>query len=120
MAATFVSNIGTATSAGVAANSLVVTLTAGVAVGDTAIFGVIADGASSPTITTITDSRGNKWVVDQQILQGTAVMAGLVSSRITVALITGDTVTINFSIDPWSCCCWCIVPRLVWIQYAWG
>lgn len=97
---THVATIGTGKS-NTAVSSLAVTLTAGAAAGHTVVGAVAWESSAGtiPTIASITDTRGNTWVVD--VLAGgagnvtDAVM--VFHGRVATALQTGDTITVAIS-----------------------
>lgn len=109
MAIAFVKEVVAGGSAS-AATTLVLTIPAAttVSVGNHLIGS--ANG-SAGVVTGVVDSKGNTWQVDKtEAATATADRASLFSSKITVALTTGDTITITFgasshraaSIQEWS------------------
>lgn len=83
-------------SATTSANTLVVTLTAGVAVGESVT--VDAGSTGGATVTGIVDSKGNTYTVDSTVANGTGRACGLGSTTCTAALVTGDTITVTYSV----------------------
>jgi hypothetical protein len=80
--------------AGVAATTLVTPVTTAASAGNTVI-GVIKT-SSSFTVTSVTDTAGNTWTVDQ-VSTNTASQGNIVRSRLTVNLTTSDSITANFA-----------------------
>lgn len=90
---TKVENAATATST--------VSVTAAVPTGHTLI-GVIcweSSAGSVPTITSVTDSRGNTWTTtpDVSVNAATTLAVAIIHARVTTALQAGDTITITIS-----------------------
>jgi hypothetical protein len=83
------------------ASSVTITLTAAVLSGHTLIGGICWEAAagSVPTISSITDSRGNTWTTtpDDSVLAGTTLAVAIIRARVTTALQIGDTITITIS-----------------------
>jgi hypothetical protein len=99
---THVATIGTATAI-TAVSSLAIPVTAAVPTGRTVIGAVAWESTAGtiPTISSITDSRGNTWTVTPDAAAGGAsnvtVATVIIRARITTALQAGDTVTVTIS-----------------------
>jgi hypothetical protein len=83
------------------ATAVSVTVTAAVVAGHT-LFGAIcweSTAGTVPTITSITDSRGNTWTTtpDVSVNAGTTLALAIIRARVTTALQAGDTITITIS-----------------------
>lgn len=95
---TFVKHIATGTNTGA-----VVTITVpggGVAVGNTIVIAGMASSATSTTISSVTDSKGNTYTVHGGGSRpGDNLYALLASSISIIALVGGDTIVVTFS-DP--------------------
>lgn len=83
----------------VSAAQVSVVLTAGVPVGSTVLGGVVWESAdnTTPTVSSIVDSKGNFYVVDQSVAGGATAAAIIVRGKVTTALVSGDTITITIS-----------------------
>lgn len=83
------------------ATSVTITLTAGILAGHTLIGGICWEAAAGtiPTITSITDSRGNTWTTtpDDSVLASTTLAVAVIRARVATALQVGDTITITIS-----------------------
>jgi hypothetical protein len=97
-----VATIGTATGTS-SVSTLSVTLTAGALAGHTVIGAVAWESSAGtvPTISSVTDSRGNTWTTTPDVAAGgnsnvTAAVV-LIRARITTALQVGDTVTVTIT-----------------------
>jgi hypothetical protein len=97
-----VATIGTVTGTS-SVSTLSVTLTAGALSGHTVIGAVAWESSAGtvPTISSVTDSRGNTWTTTPDVAAGgnsnvTAAVV-LIRARITTALQVGDTVTVTIS-----------------------
>jgi hypothetical protein len=92
-----VSSLGAAYST-TSTTSQALTLTAGAAIGKHVIvFGWVNAASKSPL--TITDSKGNAWQLDDED-EGTSGGWTIWSSRITTALVAGDTITLQYGEGP--------------------
>jgi hypothetical protein len=88
----FVRNVGSASCGGL---SLTVTVpAAGVEVGDTLILR-LALGVASPGSVAASDSKGNTYTVDEDVLNLTQ-RAVVLRARVTAALTSGNTITVTF------------------------
>ncbi len=92
-------------SSGVRTDSLSLTLSSGVAVGDTIVIGVGAQGTVS--VLSVADSKGNAYTVDVagQYLAavGAKSTAALITAPVTTALDPGDSITVTLSQgDAWG------------------
>lgn len=78
------------------ANTTVVTLTASATAGNHV---VLSAGSSSTgrTITSVTDSKGNTWTVRDTNVNGTTCRVTVCTSPMSTTLVSGDTVTVNWS-----------------------
>lgn len=68
----------------------------GVAVGVLLTIAAIAGLNASRTLSSVADSKGNTWTVDVAQVLGTR-RCGIASAPVTVALVSGDTITATFS-----------------------
>lgn len=76
--------------------SVVITTTDAVAIGETILIGA-SHASFSRTLSSVTDSAGNVYVVDGAVGASTTAMAGAAHSVATVALPAGGTITCNFT-----------------------
>jgi len=98
-------------------NPYVISPATTIAAGTTAIMFVHCPGVSvngDQYVTGVTDSKGNTWTVDH-VYRPDVTGAGLnvISSRIAVAVTSGDTITITFALSG-------NLNRTVWIQEVTG
>lgn len=95
---THVATVGTKIQSA-SATTVSLTLTAGVAVGHALIVGAAWESAAGvvPTITSIADSRGNAYTVEESANAGVTVAVAIIRARVTTALQAGDTITITVS-----------------------
>lgn len=92
MAISKVADLGTITQSSSA--TYVITLTAGVAVGDAVIIQYVAHNNVQPT--SCVDTAGNTYTKSGAIANGTSNNCGIYSTRVSSALSTGNTITITF------------------------
>lgn len=94
MAIEYVRNQG-ATNGGGGSSTISLTFSVAIPVGNFLIMGV-GCGTTGTTITSVTDTKSNTYQVDRT--QNTTTRNGfIVSARVTTALTTSDSVTVNFS-----------------------
>jgi hypothetical protein len=93
VAVAFVSLVGQTANGGSSATIAVTVSASGVAAGNTVIILLNANGDG--TVNSVSDTRGNAWVIDRN---STSTTGGqVVSSKITTALQSGDTITVTGS-----------------------
>lgn len=80
---------------GTTATTRTVSLPVAVPVGDTLV--LCANGESSSTLSSVTDSRGNTWTVDGTVNNSLTLHVGFAHCHVTTALQVGDTVTVTES-----------------------
>lgn len=93
----YIGTIGTATATSTTA-SVPVTTTSAVSVGTTLV-GTLALEAGSGALPTLTvsDTHGNTYTVDKQIINATNISVSVFSCRVTTAINSGDTITLSAS-----------------------
>lgn len=79
----------------ISATSIVANLSHSAPVGDTILLAILGGGGK--TISSVVDSQGNTWTVDQSLVNGTVETAAIARCNVTAALGTTDTITITFS-----------------------
>jgi hypothetical protein len=90
----------TPNSATTAGNSIAATVAHAIPAGQDAW--VVVGSNMNPSVTSVTDSQGNTWTVDQQraTTGGAKSMTAVAHARITTALSPGDTITAHLSLSP--------------------
>ena len=79
----------------ISATSISATLSHAAPVGDTILLAILGGGGK--TVSSIVDTGGNTWVVDESLVDGTVMTAAIARCNVTAALGTGDSITITFS-----------------------
>src|SRR6516164_8274710 len=98
----FVQVVGTATSKGVSASSLTITLQSGVSVtaGDFVVVAFALRTGSANQASSCSDSRGNTYTIEMKQTNGQAganfSMSGVCTSPTATGLTTGDTITVTW------------------------
>jgi hypothetical protein len=78
------------------ANPHVITVAApGIAAGNHAM--IVGMEPGGRTLTSVTDSKGNTWQVDETLANTTNHGGGVATSKLTADLVAGDTVSVTFS-----------------------
>lgn len=73
----------------------VLTLTAGAPIGDTLILALKT--SASFAVSSVADSKGNTWTVDKTTTASSSARLSICSTRLTTAMVTGDTITATLS-----------------------
>ena len=80
--------------------TLAVPVAVAAAAGDHVLLAVAATTTNTPTITSVVDTQGNAWQIDQQPGGLSTRVLGLASAHLTTALATTDTITVTLSAIP--------------------
>lgn len=82
---------------GTGVSSRTITISLAVPKGGTVLGTMVWESSDNtvPTIASIVDTRGNTWVIDEQVAGGSTVAVALLRGRVSNALEVGDTITIT-------------------------
>lgn len=79
----------------VSAGSIVANLSHAAAAGNTILLAI--EGGGGKTVSSIVDTQGNSWTVDESLVDGAVTTAAIARCLVAHGLSTSDTITINFS-----------------------
>ena len=96
MAISFIQRVGTVGS-NATVSSITITIGASIttAIGNTLVLN--CRGGGNNLLTSVSDSKGNTWVVDLTAAPNSATVLGIASCYLTSQLVTGDTITATFA-----------------------
>ncbi len=80
--------------------TLAVPVAVAAAAGHHVLLAIAATTSNTPTITSVVDTQGNAWQIDQQPGGLSTRVLGLASAHLTTALATTDTITVTLSAIP--------------------